>query len=146
MQISCPMFVCSRINENTLFIISRLGAYAASKLSACKISSASYSCMFSVQHSCQLHCPRPHSLTAITSKKFPPWDVCEREGARLLRSVLRGPGNSVCLLFSEILCFFFEQRPRETCGRIEVLENALAFVNINIHIWDQRPEKQRAVC
>ncbi len=134
MQISCPMFVCSRINENTLFIISRLGAYAASKLSACKISSASWSYMFSVQHSCQLHCPRPHSLTAITSKKLPPWDVCEREGARLLRSVLRGPGNSVCLLFSERLCFFLSNVPEKPvaelrCWRMPRPLSILTFIS-----------------
>lgn len=55
------------------------------------ISSFSCSYVFSVQHSCRLHCPRPHSLTARTSEKLPPWDVMrERRGPTVAYSA-QGP-------------------------------------------------------
>lgn len=86
---------------------------------ACKISSASCSYMFSVQHSCQLHCPRPHSLTAITSKNLPSWDVVwERRGPD---SCVQSSGAQVTAFacFSLRGCvFFFSNVPEKPVAEL----------------------------
>lgn len=106
MQISCPMFVCSWINEKTLFIINRL-AYAGSKLALKWFHH--FLAVTCFQCNTRVGCTAQGLILSLLEpvKNFPRGTLCEREEARLLRSVLRGPGNNV---FSERLCFFLCQR------------------------------------